>query len=411
MRIQIVTVGTTGSVAPYTGLAHRLLADGHDVELATHARFESMVACCGLRIRPIHADPFETLLGAHRHQGGGSPRELRALLRAGRQAALDLVDGILAAVDPKADLMLLSALAAPVGAVAARRHGIPSIGAFLQPDVPSREFGPCAMPWQPPGRANPLRARIANAAFDTLYGPAVRTAHRRLGFAPRGGHRLRAARERANWPIWHGYSPTVLPRPVDWRSGLRVAGYWWPHECPRWQPPRLLTDFLAAGPPPVLIGFGSMMPGDPERLGRLAAGALRRAGLRGIVQSGWAGLQVLDDDIITVGAVPHGWLMPQTAAVVHHAGAGTTAAGLRAGVPAVPVPVLTDQPWWAARLVQLGVSERSLPYRELTENTLAGALVAATRDASLRRTAAAIAGKLEHEDGAGSVADAIARLA
>ncbi|MGC0317658.1 glycosyltransferase [Kitasatospora acidiphila] len=409
MRIQLVTVGTTGSVAPYTGLAHRLLADGHDVELATHARFESLVSCCGLRIRPIDADPFEALLGAHSRRGSGLPA-LRALRGAGQRAALDLVDGILAAIDPKADVILLSTLAAPIGSVVARYHRIRAVGAFLQPDVPSREFAPCSMAWRGPARANPLRARLANAAFDSLYDAAVRAVHQRLGLAPAGSHRLRTTRERDNWPIWHGYSPTVLPRPSDWRSGLRVAGYWWPHECPRWQPPALLADFLAAGPPPVLIGFGSMMPGDPEQLSHLAAGALRRAGLRGIVQSGWAGLDVIDDDIITVDAVPHGWLMPRTAAVVHHAGAGTTAAGLRAGVPAVPVPVMTDQPWWAARLVELGVSEQAISYRELTESRLADALLAATRDGALRRSAAGLARVLQREDGAGSVADAIARL-
>jgi UDP:flavonoid glycosyltransferase YjiC (YdhE family) len=411
MRIQIVTVGTTGSVAPYTGLAHRLLADGHDVELATHARFESLVACCGLRFRPMGADPFEQLLGAHRRQGGSSLRALNSLRREGEQAALDLVDGILAAIDPKADLILLSTLAAPIGVVAARHHRIPTLGVFLQPDVPSREFAPCSMAWRPPGRGNLLRARLANAAFDTLYGAAVRTVHQRLGLEPCGSRRLRAAREGGNWPIWHGYSPTVLPRPSDWRPGLEVAGYWWPHECPSRRPPELLTDFLAAGPPPVLIGFGSMMPGDPEQLSRLAAGALRRAGLRGIVQSGWAGLDVIDDDIITVGAAPHGWLMPRTAAVVHHAGAGTTAACLRAGVPSVPVPVMTDQPWWAARLVGLGVSENVLPYGELTETRLADALMTAVGDGALRRNAAAVARQLEREDGAGRVADAIARLA
>ncbi|MDR3083856.1 MAG: glycosyltransferase [Streptomyces sp.] len=418
MEIQIVTVGTTGSVAPYTGLAHRLTAEGHDVEIATHARFAGMVSCCGLRMRPMEADPFGALISAHTHRGeargrlpGGSLKILRSLRKAGEQAALALVEGILSAVDPDADLVLLSTLAAPIGSVVARYHRIPTMGVFLQPDVPSREFSPCSMAWRPPGRTNRLRAQIANTAFDALYGPAVREVHGRLGLAPRSSRRLRAERERGNWPIWHGYSPLVLPRPADWRPGLGVAGYWWAHECPHWQPPELLADFLSAGPPPVLVGFGSMMPGDPERLGRLAAGALRRAKVRGIVQSGWAGLDVIDDDIITVDSVPHSWLMPRTAAVVHHAGAGTAAAGLRAGVPAVPVPVMTDQPWWAARLMDLGVSAESLPYTELTESRLAEAITTATQNEALRRNAAAIARELEREDGAGTVADDITRRA
>ncbi|MEU6661884.1 glycosyltransferase [Streptomyces sp. NPDC046821] len=423
MRIQVITVGTTGSVAPYTGLAHRLLAEGHDVELVTHAKFAPLVECCGLRMKPLQADPFEALIGAHTHltaaavspsRPSGAVRalgSLRSLARDTEQAMLSLVDDVLTAVDPKADVILLSTIAAPIGSAVARHHGIPSMGVFLQPDVPTVEFSPCTTAWRGPARTNRLRGHTANLLFDTLYRTAHRATHERLGITHRSGHRLRAAREREQWPIWHGYSPWVVPRPSDWRPGLHVPGYWWPHECPNYQPPTLVTDFLVAGPPPVLIGFGSMMPGDPEQLGQIAAQALRRAGLRGVVQSGWAGLSVVDDDVITVGEVPHGWLMPQTAAVVHHAGAGTTAAGLRAGVPAVPVPVMTDQPWWAARLGQLGVSAGALPCTELTAARLADALTRTVRAHGLARNATAAAARLAREDGAGAVAQAVARLA
>ncbi|GHC34090.1 glycosyltransferase [Streptomyces cinnamoneus] len=413
MRIQIITAGTMGSVAPYTGLGHRLFAEGHDVEIAAHARFTEVVACCGLRMRALEADPFEELLGAHNRfrRAVRSPRSVVRLVRATEEAALSLVDGILAAVDPKADLVLLSALAAPVGRVVAQYHRIPSMGVFLQPDAPTAAFSPCTMPWKPPGYANLLRSHAANAVLDALHTTAQRSLHARLGLVYRSGHRLRRERERSGWPIWHGYSPTVVPLPADWRPGLEVAGYWWPHECADWQPPALVTDFLAAGPPPVFVGFGSMMPGDPEQLGEITARALRLAGVRGIVQSGWAGLSVMNDDVITVGPLPHGWLMPRTAAVVHHAGAGTTAAGLRAGVPAVPVPVLTDQPWWAERLVRLGVSPQVLPHGRLTADRLAAALRRATGEPRFARRATQLAARLGLEDGAGVVARAVADTA
>ncbi|WP_031525319.1 glycosyltransferase [Streptomyces sp. NRRL F-5123] len=419
MRIQVITVGTTGSVAPYTGLAHRLVAEGHEVELVTHAKFATSAACCGLTVRPLEADPFEALLRARARldtagRGFNASRTFRSLgsfVRTAEQGMLSLADSILAAADPKADLFLLSSIAAPIGSVIARYHGIASMGVFLQPDVPTREFSHCTLAWRPRGRANIPRARAANALVDTAYRTANRELHARLGLTRRSGHRLRVDRERSHWPIWHGYSPWVVPHPADWRPGLHEAGYWWPHECPNWQPPALVTDFLAAGPPPVLIGFGSMMPGDPQRLGELAAQALRKARLRGIVQSGWAGLSVVDDDVITVDALPHAWLMPRTAAVVHHAGAGTTAAGLRAGVPAVPVPVMTDQPWWAARLVHLGVAADAIPSTALTSTRLADALTRATQDPETARRAAAAADRLAQEDGAGAVARAIAESA
>src|SRR5947207_3559560 len=119
MHIQIITAGTFGSVAPYTGLAHRLRSEGHDVEIVTHAKFSAAVTCCGMRMRALDADPFEQLLGVHSRfrDGGPSPHAVLRLVRATRRAALALVDGILDAVDPAADLLLLSTITAPIGTV------------------------------------------------------------------------------------------------------------------------------------------------------------------------------------------------------------------------------------------------------------------------------------------------------
>jgi sterol 3beta-glucosyltransferase len=411
MRIQIMTAGTTGSVAPYTGLGHRLLAEGHEVELVAQARFAEL-ACCGLRMRSSGEDPFGPLMAVHRaaREAGWTPAASLRFVRATRRAAVELVDGIVRTMDPKADLVLLSSMTAPVGRVVAGYHGLDSMGAYLQPDVPTAEFPPCTTAWRPPGRANRLRGRLANGVLDVLYGAAFREVHDRLGLPRRGGRRLRAERERGGWPIWHGFSPAVVPRPADWRWGLEVAGYWWPHECPGWQPPAPVSDFLAAGPPPVFVGFGSLTPGDPGELADLVGRALRLAGVRGIVQAGWAGLSVAGDDVLTVGPLPHGWLFPRTAAVVHHAGAGTVAAGLRAGVPAVPVPVFTDQPWWASRLVELGVSPGALPFGRLSADRLAALLRAATTQPRYAHRAGALAERLGREDGAGAVVRAVAEL-
>ena len=93
-----------------------------------------------------------------------------------------------------------------------------------------------------------------------------------------------------------------------------------------------------------------------------------------MVQPGWAGLTPVGDDIRLVEDVPHDWLFPHTAAVVHHAGAGTTAAGLRAGIPAVTVPVVLDQPFWSTRLHRLGVAPPPLPQRDLNADSLATAI-------------------------------------
>jgi UDP:flavonoid glycosyltransferase YjiC (YdhE family) len=179
-------------------------------------------------------------------------------------------------------------------------------------------------------------------------------------------------------PTFHGFSPSVVPRPADWPPELRVTGYWWPAP-PDWNPPQELTDFLDAGPPPVFVGFGSMAPGQGDRLAAIVLDAVRRAGVRAVLQAGWSGLAAAapHDDVLSIGEAPHEWLFPRMSTVVHHAGAGTTAAALRAGVPAVPVPVLADQPFWARRVHQLGAATRPLPLSALTAPRLAAALRAA----------------------------------
>jgi UDP:flavonoid glycosyltransferase YjiC (YdhE family) len=190
---------------------------------------------------------------------------------------------------------------------------------------------------------------------------------------------------------------------------VHVTGYWWPARPPGWQPPDLLVDFLRAGSPPVFVGFGSMTP-THERLPDVVAVAVKRAGVRAVVQSGWAEFGPAGDDILLVGDLPHDWLFPRTAAVVHHAGAGTTGAGLRAGVPAVPVPVLVDQPFWAARLHRLGAAPHPVPLHELTSDTLTDALRSCLDRSTYRNRATELARRIGAEDGPAVVLSLIAQL-
>lgn len=213
---------------------------------------------------------------------------------------------------------------------------------------------------------NHLGGRAVISAVDRAFTQAVHRLRTRHGMTLRGPSASRRAHERANWPVLHGFSEQVVSRPKDWRPGLEIAGYWWPHDTRAL--PGELEEFLAAGPPPVFVGLGSATVPDPEDVSAEIVRAPRTAGLRGVIQQGWGGLAARgdDDDVITVGDVPHAVLFPRTAAVVHHAGAGTTAAVLRAGVPTIPVPVQFDGFFWAARLVALGTAPEAVPLRRLT---------------------------------------------
>ncbi|MGW3426709.1 glycosyltransferase [Streptomyces melanosporofaciens] len=401
MRILIVTAGSRGDVAPYTGLGLRLLAAGHEVAVAAHPPFAGLLDGCGLDHRPLPGDPRELIRTRAR---AASWEEARAAMA----AFLDrFADGVVAAADG-ADLVLTAFGPAVLSQAAAEAYGIPVIGTYLVPACATREFPLAGATGGddlgPDGNLAAGRRLLADAG--ALQAGAVAGLRARLGLPP-ATSRPTGADIR---PVFHGFSPLVVPRPADWPPQVEVAGYWWPARPQDWRPPAELVDFLEAGPPPVFIGFGSMAPGEGERLGELVTTAVARAGVRAVVQAGWAGLTtagddalMVGDDVLTVGDLPHDWLFPRTAAVVHHAGAGTTAAGLRAGVPAVPVPAMADQPFWAARLHRLGVAPRPLPLGALTAGSLAAAIATCLTEPALGRRAAELAHAIGAEDGAGAV--------
>lgn len=400
-RILIAAAGSYGDVAPYTGLGFRLREAGYDVALATHGTFAPLVEAAGLRFRELPAD-------SGGRQGAGGRKEL---MRAASVFVRDLGGGLVDAAVRGADLLVLSTTTAPLGWHLAEAMGVPTLGAYLQPTHPTREFPPVIGGTRSLGGfGNRALGGFSLRMVDRVYADAVRDLRARLSLPATAPRVMRARQERAGLPVLHGFSPAVVPRPADWRAGLDVVGNWWPHHDPENPLPSELDDFLRAGPPPVFIGFGSMAAGEGERLSEIAVTALRAAGLRGVLQAGRAGLVASGDDILTVGEVPHALLFPRVAAVVHHAGAGTSAAALRAGVPAVPVPVTADQPFWAARLASLGAATDPIPFRQLTAPRLAEALGRAVREDAYGRAADRLAGVMATEDGAGEVVKAVERI-
>jgi len=414
MRVLIVAVGSRGDVAPFTGLGAALQADGHSVTIAGYEMFAGLVTDCGLAFRALPGDP-RLLEAARWRRGGTGPLGAVRLVRLIADHLREVHAGILAAARQGTDVLLLAGLSAIGGYHIAQGLGLPSLGLGLQPVNPTGEFPPSIVAARSLGR---LGNRAAGQALVVLGAPAlagpIRELRADLGL-PRLGTReaIFGQQDAARWPAFHGFSPAVVPRPADWRDGLEVVGYWWPERPAGWSPPADLENFLSAGPPPVFIGFGSMTPDDADRLGGVAAEAGRQAGVRMVIQAGRAGLAAASQspgDSIAIGDMPHDWLFPQLAAVVHHAGAGTTAAGLRAGVPAVGVPMIGDQPFWAARLAALGTGPRPIPYRRLSAGALAAAITDAVTRPSYRVRAQAMAGRLARDDGAAPVVDMVSRL-
>ncbi|MFF8726777.1 glycosyltransferase [Streptomyces sp. NPDC015171] len=408
-----MTAGSRGDVAPYTGLGHRLALAGHEVTLVTHGRFEPLVAGSGVRFHALPVDPraeLESPRGRGLHRSASGTGKLVRVVDMARRLVGRLTEDLLDAARA-GDVLLLSASLAPLGHTIAEGLRLPSLGVYLQPLAATREFAPPMLGGGAWGRpVNRLAGQGVGLAVEHVFAGTVPAVRERLGLPRQRTGAARRARERRHWPVHHGFSPLVVPRPGDWRAGLEVGGYWWPYDTEGHLPPAV-REFLDAGPPPVFVGLGSATVPDAGRLSARVAAALRRAGLRGVIQRGWGGLAADGDDMLTVDEVPHSVLFPRMAAVVHHAGAGTTAAGLRAGVPAVPVPVQFDAGFWAGRLIALGVAPASVPLRGLTVDALSSALARATRDPGYRQRATALGARIRAEDGTAPVLTALDRLA
>jgi hypothetical protein len=291
---------------------------------------------------------------------------------------------------------------------------IPVISMPLQPTMIATRDGR-AIPNAPlparVSRVNEWFGRIVIEPFPwRIYGRHVNAFREEIGLATQSSRQNTAARRRMT--VIHGVSRHVMPRPADWPANFHVGGYWFLDEGSGWQPPNQLTDFLERARPPVCIGFGSMTGRDPAGTTRLLVEAIRRCGERAVLLAGWAGITPaeLPAAVLLLPSAPHGWLYQRMAAVVHHGGAGTTAAGLVAGVPNVIVPHMVDQPYWGRRVRALGVGPDPLPRHRLTAAALAEAIKEAVADAAMRRRAAALAARLQAEDGLGAAVDVVKRI-
>jgi sterol 3beta-glucosyltransferase len=210
-------------------------------------------------------------------------------------------------------------------------------------------------------------------------------------------------------PGLYAFSELVVPRPKDWPDWIHVTGYWFLEPPVRWEPSRELKDFLDAGPPPVYIGFGSMPNRKPTESAEIALEALEKSGQRGILLQGWGGLKPRDlpKTVFLLDSIPHTWLFPRMAAVVHHGGAGTTGASLRSGVPSIVIPHFADQPFWGERVYKLGVGPKPIPRWRLTANGLAKSICKAVEDEGMQKKASDFGRAIRIENGVQKAVDII----
>ncbi|MEM8821397.1 MAG: glycosyltransferase [Pseudomonadota bacterium] len=419
-KLLILTYGTRGDVEPFVALTLRLRDRGHRVTLATAEHFGSWIASFGLDFAPltnalleiVHSTDGKTMLEGGSGLFGRLAAGIRLARGSGAINAQLCVDAWQAAQAADPDLILYHPKVI-AGPHIAEALGVPAMLCVLQPMiVPTSAFPAVGLPRVPIPGYNRLTYRLVAMSYAT-YKPSVNKFRcAELGLAP-----VTRARDVLFPPgagaitVLHALSPLVVTPPADWPEEALMTGYWWLPPDPDFTPSGPLAEFLAAGDAPVYVGFGSMTTRNPEALGRLVVEALRLAGVRGVIGSGWAEIGAEADDMCAVGSVPHGWLFPQMAAVVHHGGAGTTAAGFRAGVPTVICPFFGDQPGWAELSVALGLGASPVPRKHLTPERLSESIRVNTSDRGIRARALEFAVRLRNEDGAGvAVAEIEKRL-
>ena len=407
MRIAIIAPGSRGDVEPYVALGKGLKAAGHAVHLVTHEDFEGLVTGHGLTFWPIAGQVRDIAQSPEMRAqlaGGKFLAIMSQMAREAQRGAVALAQAALAACQG-VELVLGGIGGLFTGAAVAEKLGLPLLQAYYIPFTPTRVYPSFLLPGLPAwlgGGANSLSYRAARQVMWQGFRAADARARRDvlgLPAAPFFGPFASPA-TRGN-PILYGFSPSVIPPAPDWDDSVHVTGYWFLEPAEEWNPPPALAAFLQSGPPPVYVGFGSMSSQDPEGTAELVLAALDQAGQRGVILSGWGGLQAanLPSSVLMVDSVPFSWLFPRMVAVVHHGGAGTTAAGLRAGVPSVVVPFFGDQPFWGQRVAELGVGPAPVRRQRLTVARLAQAIAQAVNDPAMRQRAAVLGAKIRAEDG------------
>jgi UDP:flavonoid glycosyltransferase YjiC (YdhE family) len=415
-RLAIIALGSRGDVQPFVALGLGLQAAGHTVKIAAAADYAELVAYYGLAFHSL-VGQISTLLDPAMVEQflERAQNPLRAARNFVRQTN-PIIDRLMHdcwAACQDAEGLIVSTLGMYCGVHLAEKLNITCIVAHLHPFTPFSSDQHMFFPPLP--RGVPLRSSynwlthaLANHGFwQVLRRPLNRSRQGLLDMEPLSPLALWGRLRGYRPPTLYGYSAIVAP-PADGQAHRQITGYWFLDRAPRWQPPAELATFLSSGPAPIYIGFGSMMLGrDGDRITALIADALGRVGQRGILYRGWGelGRMRLPPSILAVDSIPHDWLFPQVRAVVHHGGAGVTAQALRAGVPAIVVPFLGDQHFWADRLAELGTGPEPIPRAQLSSARLAQAITNVIHSNSMRERAAEVGLRLKAERGvAGAVA-------
>ncbi|MCL1065808.1 glycosyltransferase [Shewanella olleyana] len=405
MNILLLTIGSRGDIEPFIALGVSLQAHSHQVVVCTHERFQSIVEAHGLSYQYLSNDLFKLM-------EDGSVESMGSLFK-GINTAIKLMklakpineqlmaDSINAGIKVQPELVIYHPKCIVAPSIA-EKFNAPAVMALLQPMlVKTSDFPLIGLP-NISGVINRLSYRLANLGFKP-YLKQLNILRMSLLNLPKLSDKAGVLSMNTGKAILvlHAFSKHIVTRPQDWPQTTVLTGYWPLPKQSDFEPDKTLSDFLADGKPPVYIGFGSMSGKDPAKTARLVIDAVIKAKVRAIIVTGWGGLKLAEvpSQVLVIDNVPHNWLFPQVAAVVHHGGAGTTAAGLMAGKPTLICPFFADQPFWGAQVHKQGLGPKPIKQKHLTVDNLAEGILQMVTDKQMQHQAMQVSSLLSQENG------------
>jgi sterol 3beta-glucosyltransferase len=412
MHITILTVGSRGDVQPYLALGRGLKAAGHHVRFATERIYQDWVESEGLEYAFLTGDSkarhaqeawlsfvYETRNSA-----------IWSIYRCNREFVAPVLRSLLdsAWAACQGTEVIISMPSVFGGSHIAEKLGIPCFSMWTSAITPTSEFPHSWSRWRHQrwlgGALNQLSYLIAGALYGLTLVPTINQWRKDTLNLPPGGNSQPI-------PMLYVFSPSVVPPPPDWDENVHVTGYWFLDATTPFDPPDDLVNFIADGAPPLYLGFGSTADRHPEKTLQIAIDAVIASGHRAVLETGWAPIGDLDlppQIFRLTEAVPHTWLFPQMAALVHHGGTGTIAQGLRYGkATAIFYQKFIDYYFWAQRVAELGVGTPPICLEDLTVERLANAIETVMSDRQMQQRAAQLGQKIRAEDGVARAIDII----
>ncbi|MBU5483399.1 glycosyltransferase [Clostridium sp. MSJ-11] len=402
MKVLIPTMGTRGDVQPYIALATRLNASGYEVTIATHPCWKDLIENYNINFVPIGPDvdiEYETakIRGNSKNWMLGFIRTMKFVFKIIEESTFEIKKLCL-----NADLVVASH--SNIGATEAEASGIPFISVTLQPDIIPKKLG----------NKSKVKAFL-NSIVGTFVNPFMVRPYNKL----RKVHGLKkiSSFDELLSPILNivPISPLVYPSNEFWEGKNKIVGYWFLDEVKEFCPSEELSNFLKSGPAPIIISLGAMGFESEEEKAKLdiLVNSVNEVKMRAIIQGFNKTLESykLEENILAVGSIPHTWLFKYGYCIIHHGGMSTTATAILSGVPAIVIPHITDQFYWAKRVYELNLGPKPIPSKDLSKDILVNAINSVKNNyEQFSNSSIQLANKLQTENGLDKTVELISNI-